>query len=191
MKKIIIGSIFIILGLFGLSVFSSALFTMIAGILPLVLIIGGGVTVFLNLNSDAFGETAATDAKPVIRDKLEPAQSPAVPGGPAPVATAEPVMAVESEPEPAPEAVFESAPEPETAPEIAPAPEAVPVSEPEPEPGAAEAPGTEQFFGNTGSMVFHSAACKYAANKNCTAVFSTRDKAFQAGYKPCKVCCGE
>ena len=65
MKKIIIGSIFIILGLFGLSVFSSALFTMIAGILPLVLIIGGGVTVFLNLNSDAFGETAATDAKPV------------------------------------------------------------------------------------------------------------------------------
>lgn len=47
---------------------------------------------------------------------------------------------------------------------------------------------TSKLIGNTGTLVFHSPDCKYSKSKKCTAVFSTKEKATQAGYKPCGTC---
>lgn len=43
-------------------------------------------------------------------------------------------------------------------------------------------------IGNTKTRKFHSSDCRHADCKNCTARFSTREKAIAAGYVPCKVC---
>jgi len=47
---------------------------------------------------------------------------------------------------------------------------------------------SDSYRGNTNSKVFHQSSCRYFSSKNCTAVFSTRDSAISAGYRPCKVC---
>jgi hypothetical protein len=44
------------------------------------------------------------------------------------------------------------------------------------------------YHGNVSSKVFHKPGCRHYDCKNCTAVFSTRDDAINAGYRPCKVC---
>lgn len=45
-----------------------------------------------------------------------------------------------------------------------------------------------RYSGNTSSGIFHSSSCRYYNCKNCTAHFSNRNAAIQAGYRPCKVC---
>jgi endonuclease YncB( thermonuclease family) len=49
-------------------------------------------------------------------------------------------------------------------------------------------PPTGLLHGNTSSRVFHSPACAAYTCKNCTAVFTSRDEAVAAGYKPCGKC---
>jgi len=44
------------------------------------------------------------------------------------------------------------------------------------------------YHGNTRSMVFHQPACKHFTCKNCTEVFSSRQAALEAGYRPCGGC---
>jgi endonuclease YncB( thermonuclease family) len=47
---------------------------------------------------------------------------------------------------------------------------------------------TSSFHGNVKSRVFHNSSCKYYDCKSCTAFFSNREKAVQAGFRPCKIC---
>jgi ketosteroid isomerase-like protein len=49
-------------------------------------------------------------------------------------------------------------------------------------------PGASKLIGNTGTLIFHSYDCQYSKSKKCTAVFNTREKAIQEGYKPCGTC---
>jgi len=44
------------------------------------------------------------------------------------------------------------------------------------------------YYGNVQSRKFHSATCRHAGCKNCTAQFSSREQAIAAGYAPCKAC---
>ncbi len=44
------------------------------------------------------------------------------------------------------------------------------------------------YRGNAQSRIFHAASCRYFACKQCTFVFSSREEAIQAGFRPCKVC---
>lgn len=44
------------------------------------------------------------------------------------------------------------------------------------------------YSGNTNSGIFHASTCRYYNCKRCTAHFSSREAAIQAGYRPCKVC---
>ncbi len=44
------------------------------------------------------------------------------------------------------------------------------------------------YRGNTASKVFHRPGCRYYNCSKCTVTFSTRAKAVEAGYRPCKVC---
>lgn len=52
---------------------------------------------------------------------------------------------------------------------------------------AAAQPSTE-YHGNTDSKIFHGPSCRYYNCGHCTKVFSTRQAAIDAGYRPCKVC---
>ncbi len=44
------------------------------------------------------------------------------------------------------------------------------------------------FHGNVKSRIFHSQSCKHFNCKNCTKIFSNRDAAIQAKFKPCGRC---
>lgn len=44
------------------------------------------------------------------------------------------------------------------------------------------------YVGNTSSHKFHRASCRYAACKNCSAKFASRDEAIKAGYSPGGCC---
>jgi endonuclease YncB( thermonuclease family) len=45
-----------------------------------------------------------------------------------------------------------------------------------------------KYHGNTSSHVFHKKSCKHFNCKNCTEVFSSREAAIKAGYRPCGGC---
>ncbi len=60
-------------------------------------------------------------------------------------------------------------------------------AEPEPEPPD-EPDGQVEYRGNVKSLAFHQPGCRYYDGADCTAVFTSRDQALEAGYKPCKVC---
>jgi methylphosphotriester-DNA--protein-cysteine methyltransferase len=44
------------------------------------------------------------------------------------------------------------------------------------------------YRGNVDSKIFHQSSCRYFNCKSCTATFSSREAAINAGYRPCKVC---
>jgi len=44
------------------------------------------------------------------------------------------------------------------------------------------------YHGNTKSKIFHKPDCRYYNCKACTAQFSSRQEAIDAGYRPCKIC---
>ncbi|MEN8211951.1 MAG: hypothetical protein ABFR31_09545, partial [Thermodesulfobacteriota bacterium] len=52
MKKLIGGAIAVLFGVYGLSVFFPSFLTLLAGIIPFILIIGGGLTIYLNYESN-------------------------------------------------------------------------------------------------------------------------------------------
>ena len=51
MKKLIGGAIAVLFGVYGLSVFFPSFLTLLAGVIPFILIIGGGLTIYLNYES--------------------------------------------------------------------------------------------------------------------------------------------
>jgi hypothetical protein len=44
------------------------------------------------------------------------------------------------------------------------------------------------YHGNTNTRKFHDPSCRYYDCPHCTAVFTSREAAINAGYVPCKVC---
>lgn len=56
----------------------------------------------------------------------------------------------------------------------------------------AQAPRSQAYVtsysGNTSSGIFHAPSCRYFHCKRCTATFTSREAAIQAGYRPCKIC---
>ncbi len=44
------------------------------------------------------------------------------------------------------------------------------------------------YHGNTKSKIFHKESCRYYNCKKCTANFTIRQQAIEAGYRPCKIC---
>ena len=45
-----------------------------------------------------------------------------------------------------------------------------------------------EYHGNVKSHIFHGPNCRYYDCKNCVRVFTTRQAAIKAGYRPCKIC---
>ncbi len=53
---------------------------------------------------------------------------------------------------------------------------------------AVEPVATTEYHGNVKSHVFHRPGCRYYSCKSYTIVFTSREQALAAGYRPCKVC---
>ena len=168
MKSVIGGLIAIILGIFFLTLFFPAFLNFLTGIIPLSLIIGGGLALYLKHGEEATDTWDKSNIKTV--------SSPTAPPQTATVET----ESAETEP-------VETEPV-ETEP-VATEPVATESAETEPAETANKPTGPgPQLFGNTDSLVFHTPDCRYSKNKHCTAVFNTRKNAIQEGYKPCGVC---
>lgn len=159
MKKVIAGSIIIILSLIGFSIFFQSFITFLAGTIPLLLIIGGGLTIYLNY------ENYQSDSKdsPEYQDKTRDntcSSNASLPVGKKENKTAD----------------------------ITPGKTDLDDSKTEKQQTSVSTDTDHQFIGNTGSQVFHNLDCKFSKSKNCTARFSTREKAIQEDYKPCGIC---
>lgn len=176
MKKVIGGAIAITLGLICFSIFPQAFFNLLAGIIPIILLIAGCLTIYLKYESEPNECGEATDCMDSsgITETLLPNPPPKTvsAGGNTPEET-EPVE-TESK-----EAETEKAKTVETK-----------LSDTDPEENNPDTPtdDTSKSIGNTGTLVFHSPDCQYSKSKKCTAVFNTREEAIHGGYKPCGTC---
>ncbi len=176
MKKVIGGTIAIILGLICFSIFPQAFFKLLAGIIPIILLIAGCLTIYLKYESEPneCGEaTDCMDSSGITETPLPNLPPKTVPAG---GTTPEETEPVETESK---KAETEKAKTVETK-----------VSDTDPEENITDKPAddTSKLIGNTGTLVFHSSGCQYSESKNCTAVFNTREEAIQKGYKPCGTC---
>ncbi len=81
MKTLIGGAIAVLFGVYGLSVFFPPFLTLLAGIIPLMLIIGGGLTIYLNYESDKpdMDDTCSTNVPPPVKSQ-EPESANIAPG---------------------------------------------------------------------------------------------------------------
>jgi hypothetical protein len=174
MKSVIGGLIAIILGIFFLTLFFSAFLNFLTGIIPLCLIIGGGLALYLKQGEEATDTWDKSNIK-TVSSPTAPPQTATVETKP--VAT-EPVEIEPVEIEPVETESVETEPV-ETEP-VETEPAGTPANK-------STGPGP-QLFGNTDSLVFHTPDCRYSKNKHCTAIFNTRENAIQEGYKPCGVC---
>ncbi len=197
MKSVIGGLVAIILGIFFSTLFFPAFLNFLAGIIPLSLIIGGGLILYLKHGEEA---TDTWDKRNVTQGPSAPPQTS--PTATKPVATkpvvTEPVVTEPVATEPVatePVATEPVATEPvETEPIVTEPVVTEPVvtepvmTEPVGKPANKPTEPGPHLFGNTDSLVFHTPDCRYSKNKHCTAVFNTRENAIQEGYKPCGVC---
>ncbi|WP_242012404.1 Ada metal-binding domain-containing protein [Pseudodesulfovibrio cashew] len=55
-------------------------------------------------------------------------------------------------------------------------------------PLTSEALAASVYHGNKRSHVFHQPGCRYFDCKNCVVVFTSRQEAIGAGFRPCKIC---
>lgn len=78
MKKLIGGAIAVLFGVYGLAVYFPPFLTLLAGIIPLLLIIGGGLTIYLNYESNKpdMDDTCSTNI-PSPAKSQEPEPEPA------------------------------------------------------------------------------------------------------------------
>jgi hypothetical protein len=170
MKKIIGGSIAVILGLLCFSAFFSAFFNLMAIVISLILLIAGCLTIYFKRESAKDTGVTTCCNNPDITD----AHPPAVP-----------LKTVSSTIEPKPietEVVEIKSVETDSA-------ETKSVNNGIEEKNSNTCPDdTPKLLGNTGTLVFHNFDCNFAKSKKCTAAFNTSEEAIQEGYKPCGTC---
>jgi len=189
MKKIIAGSLAILLGIFGLAAAFPSFLTLLTGIIPFMLIIGGGLAIYLNYEGNSQDCSTATDCLDnscegnsqdcsTATDCLDNSCDTTIPPS---------VKSQESEPADTSAEIINSE---ITEPEKPVIPEEPVIIDKEPEQRIIDtAKGNSgQLLGNTESRVFHNPDCKFSKSKNCTAVFKTKEEAIQDGYKPCGIC---
>ena len=71
MKQLIGGAIAVLFGVYGLAVYFPPFLTLLAGIIPIMLIIGGGLTIYLNYESDKsdMDDTCSTNVPPPAKSQ--------------------------------------------------------------------------------------------------------------------------
>jgi hypothetical protein len=172
MKLIIGGAIAIILSIVGFAYFFSEFLKFLAGTIPIILLLSGGVALYIyrEMRCDECEEDG--EPKSCLSSETEPSGDNAQP------------WQQEAAEEPVDTSVAEK--KEEAQPETAEEPPAESVAE-ETSAGAA-ASESDGCIGNEESKVFHKLDCQYAKSKKCTAEFTTADEAVAAGFKACGVC---
>ncbi len=174
MKKLIIGGLAILIGVSGFSKFFFTFLGIIAGALPILLILGGALAFYLGYTDIQTEKDDATQYAP-----CEPQTTPVEPVVEGPVAEI-------TDQEKSSQDILQ---EPKT--------DAPPVEEKTTEPTTTEETEPKEtvmtsavpaFKGNPTTLVFHSIDCKFSKGKKCTVDFVSREEAIDQGYKPCKVC---
>ncbi|MBU1195346.1 MAG: hypothetical protein KKE62_05280 [Proteobacteria bacterium] len=166
MKMIIGGAVAFLLGIFTIIIFSASFFDLVLGVVPVTLILAGGLMMYLNREILLPNKDQEPQAQETVSE--EPVDE-------------EPVI---EDPPVAEEPVVETPVVEETVIEVPPAEEFVP------EEPVIETPAAQEFrfVGNTESKIFHTQDCNFAQGKKCTDFFATTQDAVQAGYKPCSRC---
>ena len=193
MKKIIIGALVLLIGVPGFSFTFSNFLTFLAGLIPVLMILGGAIAVYLGIKelkqSDDREITVEPEGQPTerIEKNVENTEkeskpvldTPEIKPVPEPIEKTKEAITDKPDEQPEPETQQESA-NPSTLPQQ-------PAESLTPE---AEEPAVEsvQFKGNIETLVFHTVECNFASGKNCSMDFTTKEEAETQGYKPCKVC---
>ena len=163
MKIVIAGSIAIVLGLFGFSVFFPSFLTFLAGTIPLLLIIGGGLTIYLNYDNYSSDCKNSQDCQDNSHNKSSDH-----------TCNSNVSLPVNSKENKSSDISSEKIDLDDSKPEKQIINESI--------------NSDNQLVGNTESHVFHNLDCKFSKSKNCTALFNSKEKAIQEGYKPCGIC---
>ncbi|NDY71586.1 hypothetical protein DO021_08175 [Desulfobacter hydrogenophilus] len=193
MKKFIIGALVLLIGVPGFSFTFSNFLNFLSGLIPVLMILGGAIAVYLGIEelkqSDDSETTVEPEDQPIERIEKN-AENPEK--------EKDPVLDMQ-EIKPVPEPIEkteekitdkpEEQPEAETQQESA-SPSTLPQQPTESLTPEAEEPAVEsvQFKGNIETLVFHTVECNFASGKNCSMDFTTKEEAEAQGYKPCKVC---
>ncbi|WP_321491677.1 Ada metal-binding domain-containing protein [uncultured Desulfobacter sp.] len=184
MKKFIIGALVLLIGIPGFSFNLSHFLNFVAGVVPVLMILGGSLAVYLGIEelkqsdnsenqteiepSDTHKELPYKDSTEKSEDKIEPTPDTQIePEGES--------SDKQEEAQPEEKAVSSSMADSQA------------TEPPEPEEAAPEVV-TIQFKGNIETLVFHSVTCNFASGKNCSMEFTTKEEAEAQGYKPCKIC---
>ena len=193
MKKFIIGALVLLIGVPGFAFTFSNFLIFLAGLIPVLMILGGAIAVYLGI-----GELKQPDDSEIMVEPEEQPTERMEKTAENPEKASEPILDTpEIEPVPEPIEKVEEAitdkpdeqPEPETKQESE-SPSTLPQQPTESLTPEAEEPAAEsvQFKGNIETLVFHTVECNFASGKNCSMDFTTKEVAEAQGYKPCKVC---
>ncbi|MGM0656506.1 MAG: Ada metal-binding domain-containing protein [Thermodesulfobacteriota bacterium] len=199
MKKFIIGALVLLIGVPGFSFNFFNFLNFLAGLIPVLMILGGAIAVYLGIEELKQSDNSETEVEPAeikpaeiiektteksdneserILDKqdINPAQEP--------TEKTEETNTDETNEQPEPE-IQQASESPATLTQ-----QPAESLAPEAETPEAEAPADErvQFKGNIETLVFHSVTCNFASGKNCSMNFTTKEEAEAQGYKPCKIC---
>lgn len=199
MKKFIIGALVLLIGVPGFSFNFFNFLNFLAGLIPVLMIVGGAIAVYLGIEELKQSDNSETEVEPaeikpaeIIEKTTEKSDNGREPvldkqdinPAPEPTEKTEETNTDETNEQPEPE-IQQASESPATltqqpAESLAPEAEAPEV----------EAPADErvQFKGNIETLVFHSVTCNFASGKNCSMDFTTKEEAQAQGYKPCKIC---
>jgi len=199
MKKFIIGALVLLIGVPGFSFNFFNFLNFLAGLIPVLMIVGGAIAVYLGIEELKQSDNSETEVEPseikpaeIIEKNTEKSDNESErildkqEIKPAPEPTEKTVETNTDETDEQAEPEIEHASESPATLTQQPAESLAPEAE-APE---VEAPADErvQFKGNIETLVFHSVTCNFASGKNCSMDFTTKEEAQAQGYKPCKIC---
>ncbi|MGD9826782.1 hypothetical protein [Desulfobacter sp.] len=193
MKKFITGALLLLIGISGFSFNFMNFLNFAAGLVPVLMVIGGALAVYLGIEelkqSDNSGNQAKAEPPQTQQEELNkettgksenqtkpvPDTQSTDPAPETPIKTEEKSADKQQDAQPEEKA----SPPPISSSQVTetPAPEEV-----------LAAGARVQFKGNIETLVFHSVACNFASGKNCSMEFTTKEEADAQGYKPCKIC---
>jgi len=194
MKKFIIGALVLLIGVPGFSFNFFNFLNFLAGLIPVLMIVGGAIAVYLGIEELKQSDNSETEVEPseikpaeIIEKNTEKSDNESErildkqEIKPAPEPTEKTVETNTDETDEQAEPEIEQASESPATLTQQPAESLAP---------EAEAPADErvQFKGNIETLVFHSVTCNFASGKNCSMNFTTKEEAEAQGYKPCKIC---
>lgn len=197
MKKFITGALILLIAIPGFSFNFFNFLIFVAGLVPVLMIIGGALAVYLGIEelkqSDNNDNQAKIESPHTQQEELNQESTGKLEGKTKLIPDTQstkpvPETPIKIEEKRADKQQEEAQPEkkaehPSTA--------TSQVTEPPASEEAAPADASVQFKGNIETLVFHSVTCNFASGKNCSMDFTTKEEAEAQGYKPCKICMSE